>query len=83
MASVKLFALSTCIHCRNTKNFLDDNKVEYECVFVDSLQGDERKSIVEEVKRHNQACSFPTIVIDGNKVIIGFRKDDIREALGL
>lgn len=83
MSQVKLFALSTCIHCRNTKQYLDDNKIEYECVFVDSLQGDERKKVVEEVKKHNEACSFPTMVIDGNKVIVGFRKDEIREALGL
>lgn len=83
MSQIKLFALSTCSHCKNTKKFLDENNVAYECVFVDTLQGEERKKVVEEVKRHNEACSFPTMVIDGNKVIIGFRKDEIREALGL
>ncbi len=84
MPHVKLFALSTCIHCRNTKSFLDDNKVAYDCVFVDTLQGDERKNTIDEIKRFNQACSFPTMVIDGGqRVIIGFRADDIREALGI
>lgn len=80
---VKLFALSTCIHCKNAKKYLDENNVHYECIFVDTLSGDERKDIVAEVKRHNPSASFPTIVVDGDKVIVGFRQDEIREILGL
>jgi glutaredoxin-like protein NrdH len=81
---VKLYALSTCIHCKNTKKFLDECGVNYDCVYVDTLEGDERQKIVEEVKKFNPATSFPTIVIDqGDKVIVGFRKDEIKEALDL
>ncbi|THB67577.1 MAG: glutaredoxin family protein [Desulfovibrio sp.] len=81
---VKLFALSTCIHCKNAKKFLDENSVPYDCVFVDSLSGDERKETIAEVKKHNSAASFPTLVIDGgDRVIVGFRKDEIKEALAL
>ncbi len=83
MHIVKLFALSTCIHCRNTRKFLEENQVDHECVYVDTLEGDERKKTIAEIKRHNPAASFPTMVIDGDRVIIGFRKDDIEEALGL
>ncbi len=80
---LKLFALSTCIHCRNTKKFLDENNVPYDCVFVDQLQGEERQKTLDEVKRYNAACSFPTIVLDGEKVIVGFRREELMEALGL
>ncbi|HMM39800.1 MULTISPECIES: glutaredoxin family protein [Desulfovibrio] len=78
---IKLYALSTCIHCKNTKAYLDECGDAYECVFVDKLEGDERKKIIDEVKKLNPAVSFPTMVIDG-EVIVGFNKDRINKALG-
>ncbi len=80
MNDIKVYALSTCIHCRNAKKYLDECGVKYECVHVDELTGDERKKIVQEVKEHNPAVSFPTIVIH-DKVVVGFHKDQIDEAL--
>ncbi len=49
---------------------------------MDLLQGDERTAIIEDVKKMNPNCSFPTIII-GDKVIVGFKEDEIKEALGL
>jgi glutaredoxin-like protein NrdH len=79
---VKLFALSTCVHCKSTKEFLNGCGVDYECIDVDKLEGEERQKIIDEVKQFNPRCSFPTIIIDG-KVIVGFREDEIKEALEL
>lgn len=79
---VKIYTLSTCIHCKNTKKFLDDCNVRYEFKDVDLLTGKEREEVLEDVKKINAACSFPTIII-GDRVIIGFRESEIREALGL
>ncbi len=79
---IRLYALSTCMHCRNTKDLLNDYEVVYDCVYVDTLEGDERKSAIAQVREHNPKCSFPTLVI-GEHVIVGFQKDKIREALGL
>ena len=79
---VKMYTLSTCSHCKATKKFFDECKVEYEFTDVDLLQGDERKAILEDVKKINPRCSFPTIII-GDKVIVGFKEDEIKEALGL
>lgn len=77
---VTLYALSTCIHCKNTKAYLDECGVLYDCVFVDQLTGQERSDIVNEVKKHNPSLSFPTLVI-GDEVVVGFNKDKISEAL--
>ena len=77
---IKLYALSTCIHCRNTKEFLNDCGVDYDCVEVDKLDKEERTAILEEIKKINPSCSFPTLII-GDKIIVGFRKDEIAEAL--
>jgi glutaredoxin len=79
---VKIFSLSTCSHCKATKKFIDDCTIKYEFVDVDLLQGDERKAIIEDVKKFNPRCSFPTIII-GDKVIVGFKEKEIREALGM
>ncbi len=79
---VKIFSLSTCSHCRSTKKLLDACTVQYDFVDVDLLEGDERKAILEDVKSFNPKCSFPTIIIN-DKVIVGFKENEIREALGL
>ncbi|MEM5789776.1 MAG: glutaredoxin family protein [Syntrophobacteraceae bacterium] len=79
---IKLYALSTCLHCRSTKELLNECGVDYECVDVDKLEGDERRKIIDEIKKANPNCSFPMLIV-GNRVIIGFRAEEIREALDL
>jgi glutaredoxin-like protein NrdH len=79
---VKIYTLSTCGHCKATKEFLNDCAVKYEFEDVDMTHGEERAAILEEIKKWNPNCSFPTIII-GETVIVGFKEDQIREALGL
>lgn len=79
---VKIYSLSTCSHCKFTKKFLSDCTIKYDFIDVDLLQGDERKAILEDVKKFNPKCSFPTIII-GETVIVGFKENAIKEALGL
>lgn len=81
-ADVKIYSLTTCGHCKATKRFLSECEVAYDFVDVDILEGDERKAILEDVKLLNPKCSFPTIKI-GDKVIVGYKEDEIKEALGL
>lgn len=80
MNDVKVFALSTCIHCRNAKKYLDECGIKYDCVHIDQLSGDERNDTIRELKEFNPAVSFPTIVIN-DKVVVGFHKDEIDDAL--
>lgn len=79
---VKIYTLSTCSHCKATKRFLNDCQVKYEFTDVDLLEEAERQAILEEVKKLNPRCSFPTIII-GDRVIVGYKEDEIKEALGL
>jgi glutaredoxin len=79
---VKLYALSTCSHCKCTKELFETCGVRYECTDVDKAPKEELAGILEEIKKINERCSFPTIII-GDTVIVGFKEDDIREALGL
>ena len=79
---VKMYTLSTCSHCKAAKKFLDDCIVKYEFTDVDILSGEERAAVLEDVKKINPRCSFPTTVIN-DQVIVGFQEDKIRKALGL
>jgi glutaredoxin-like protein NrdH len=79
---VKIYTLSTCSHCRSTKKLLDECNVKYEFTDVDLLSDEEKKIIIEDVRKLNPHCTFPTIVI-GNNVIVGFDETKIRKALGL
>lgn len=80
--SVQVYSLSTCSHCKATKKLLNDCVIKFDFVDVDLTTGDERKSLLEEVKKYNPRCSFPTVII-GEKVIVGYKEDEIKEALGL
>ena len=79
---VKIYSLSTCSHCRTTKKLLADCTVKYDVVDVDLLEGEERKAILADVRKFNPRCSFPTVII-GETVIVGFKENEIKEALGL
>jgi glutaredoxin len=61
---------------------MEENDIPYEYTDVDQLEGAERESAIAEVKKLNPQISFPTIVI-GNNVIVGFKEERIREALGI
>jgi len=78
--NIMLYALSTCMWCQKTKRFLNDLGVAYDFVDVDLLTGAEKEKVVDTVARYNPSRSFPTLVI-GNQCIVGFREDEIREAL--
>lgn len=79
---VRLYALSTCIWCRKTRELLNELGVDYHKVEVDLLEREEKDEAMEEVKKWNPDCSFPTLVINGQQCIVGYKPDDIREALG-
>ena len=78
----KVYSLSTCSHCKAAKKFLSECDVEYDFVDVDKLSKKERKEVIADIKELNPRCSFPTIKI-GDRIVVGFKEDEIKEALGL
>lgn len=77
---IMLYALSTCVWCKMTKQLLTDLGVDYSYVFVDLLEGASREAAIKEVAHWNPSGSFPTLVIN-NRSIVGFQEGQIREAL--
>lgn len=78
---VMLYALSTCGWCRKTRQLLNDLGIAYDYLYVDLLQGKERDEAVAAIKEWNPETSFPTLVIDNKKCIIGYKEDEIQKNL--
>lgn len=79
---VKLYTLSTCSHCNRTKRFFRENDIDMEFTDVDLLNGEERERVMEEVRKLNPDCSFPTICIN-EVIVVGFNEEKLRKALDL
>jgi glutaredoxin-like protein NrdH len=75
---ILMFTLSTCVWCMKTKKLLSSLGIEYSYIDVD-LVGDDIEEVIKEFNRWNPKQSFPTIVINNKKSIIGFQEDKIKE----
>lgn len=79
---VVLYALSTCGWCAKTKDLLRELGIAFEYSYVDLLEGEEQSNAMDQVEKFNPSGSFPTLVIDNRKSIVGFKEKEIREAFG-
>ncbi|MBN1167906.1 MAG: glutaredoxin family protein [Methanospirillaceae archaeon] len=81
-SDVRLYALSTCGHCKRTKDLLNELGIDYSFLFVDLLSEKEISLVLTDIEKFNPRGSFPTLVIDnGKRCIVGFHEEEIREAL--
>jgi glutaredoxin-like protein NrdH len=80
---VFLYALSTCVWCKLTKQYLNENSVEYEFVDVDLLNDQDKMKVHQIIISKGGMISYPTTIVDDKVVITGFRKDKLKEVLGI
>lgn len=71
-----VYTTPTCPYCVTLKAFLDEHNISYEQKDASLPQ------VQEELLRKSQSLSVPVIDING-KVIIGFARDRICQALGI
>jgi len=79
---IVIYALSTCVWCKKVKKLLNELKVAYDYVDVDLLEEEAKAEAKEEVAKFNPACSFPTLVLNDKKCIVGFDEGKINQELG-
>jgi glutaredoxin len=79
---IRLFTISTCFHCRSLKQLLEDNNIAFEFTDVDLMPEEERESFIAAIIEYNKKKTFPVIFI-GNKAIIGFQEERIKQELGI
>jgi glutaredoxin-like YruB-family protein len=77
MMSVKVYSTPSCPKCKQLKKFLSERGVEYEDINVAS-----DPAAAQEMIEKSGQMAVPVIDING-KVIAGFNKKKVVEALGL
>jgi ferredoxin-thioredoxin reductase catalytic subunit len=80
--SLIFYSLSTCGYCELTKRMLDDLAVAYEPIVVDLLTPEAKEKAVQELKKVNPRCTFPTLIC-GDKVVIGMKPQEIKDMLNV
>ena len=75
--NVKVYSTSTCSYCIRLKEFLKENKIEFEAIDV----GIDQDKAQEMMDKSGQ-MGVPVIDIDG-EIIVGFDKDRISKSLGI
>ena len=80
---VFLYTLSTCVWCKMTKQYLQDNSIQFEYVDVDLSTDEDRDKIRKEIQQKGGILSYPTTIVDDKKVVTGFRKDLLAKELEL
>jgi glutaredoxin-like YruB-family protein len=74
---VTVYSTPTCPYCKMAKAYLTENKVEFTDVDVAA----DDKAAEDMIQKSGQ-MGVPVLDING-KIIVGFDKDAIKEALGL
>jgi glutaredoxin-like protein NrdH len=79
---VMLYALSTCGWCKKTIELLKQLNIEFNYKYVDLLEKEEQEEALTIIEKFNPRGSFPTIIINDAKCIVGFNEKEIQEVLG-
>jgi glutaredoxin-like protein NrdH len=83
LGDIVVYALSTCVWCSMAKALLDRLGVAYRYIHMDLLPEGEREVARAELRRWNPRGSFPTLVFDGERAVLGYDEAKIRGELGL
>jgi glutaredoxin-like protein NrdH len=81
MHKIRFYSLSTCIWCRKTRNYMNENHIQYDEITIDQLVGETKEKALSELAKYNPIRSFPTLVFLDGSTVIGFKPDEIRKAL--
>jgi len=78
---IKMYALSTCEWCKITKEFFKENDVDYNFIYVDELEGEEKSKALETIRKWNPMMFFPVIVVDNDHSINGYEEGQLKELI--
>lgn len=77
-----LIGRSTCPFCQETKALLANLSVDYYWVDLNTLDQTQIDQVISSVKICSDTSHVPILLINGEKCIIGYQEEQIREAVG-
>jgi glutaredoxin-like YruB-family protein len=75
--NVKIYTTNSCPACMMAKMFLRENNIEFE-----EINLDEHPEKIDELQEKAGRAVVPVLEVNG-KIIVGFDKEKIKEALGI
>jgi glutaredoxin-like protein NrdH len=81
MSEIKLYGLTTCPHCKRVLEFLERSNAEFDVLWLDELEGEEKEKAIKEVYRISGSYAVP-LVVKGEKWVLGYNPEKLRELLG-
>lgn len=78
MTDVTIYSTPGCKFCKKTKNFFNENDVDYE----EKNVAEDGDALKEMVKKSGQK-GVPVTVVDDDEVIVGFEEEKLRDAIGI
>ena len=77
-----LLSLSTCGFCASARKYLDSRGLAFRYLELDQISLEEKTEIKSEFRnKFGRRPSFPSLVIDGDRFLVGFIKDHWDEEL--
>lgn len=84
MNKIKLYTTRMCPNCDKVKNFLDENKIDYELIDAIDLMhysGSENENVIEFLKVTNKTKKVPVIIEPNGHVITGYEEQELIKRL--
>ena len=70
-----LLSLSTCGFCASARQYLDERYLAYRYIDLDTISPEDKSAIKEEFrKKFGRRPSFPSLVLDDEKYLVGIIK---------
>lgn len=81
---IRLYGLTTCLHCHMAQGLLEQGSEPWEAVWVDTLEPEERERVLDELETLvGDRIAFPVLVQDGKVINPGRRMEELRRHLGV
>ena len=77
MKNVSIYTTPTCAYCKATKEFFQENNIQYTEYDV-STDAEKRQEMIDK----SGQIGVPVVLVD-DEMIIGFNKDKLSELLGI
>ena len=77
---ITMYGLTTCPHCQNTLKFLKTAKADYEVIWLDELQEEEKKKAMKNIHNITGTYSVP-LSIKGDKWVFGYDKEKLEKLI--
>ncbi len=80
--NLTLLSLSTCGFCASARKYLDGRGLAFRYLELDNLPTEEKAEIKSEFRnKFGRRPSFPSLIINGERFLVGFIKDHWDEEL--